>query len=90
MPQTCTSTAADTMQFLTIITLLMPLALADDTWSLSGTCSSSLTCEIDTQYTSPELPSICGNLNGNFNDTGTDGKTNCKPAGTKCTYVWAC
>ncbi|KAI7785945.1 hypothetical protein LA080_005606 [Diaporthe eres] len=45
------------MQFSTIVTFLLPLALAQAvTWNLSGTCSADLTCEIDTQYTAPELP----------------------------------
>lgn len=79
------------MQFSTIVTVLMPLALAQAaTWNLSGTCSADLTCEIDTQYTAPELPEVCGNRNGRFAGTGNEGKTSCTPENTKCTYVWEC
>ncbi|OHW99597.1 hypothetical protein CSPAE12_01750 [Colletotrichum incanum] len=75
------------MQFTILIAWLVPMALAS-TWNLSGTCSTDLTCEIDTQYTSPDL--VCGNSNGHFDGSGHDGKTSCTPKGTKCTYVWTC
>ncbi|KAJ0385202.1 hypothetical protein COL922a_006872 [Colletotrichum nupharicola] len=73
--------------FATIIALLAPLALAE-TWNLSGTCKSDNTCDVDTQYTSPQL--VCGNSNGHFSGEGNEGKTSCTPVGTKCAYVWTC
>ncbi|GKT43273.1 uncharacterized protein ColSpa_03454 [Colletotrichum spaethianum] len=66
----------------------MALAAEGDIWNISGTCSADLTCEIDTQYASPEV--ACGNMNGKFAGSGTNGRTSCTPVNTKCTYTWQC
>ncbi|KAL0940026.1 uncharacterized protein CTRU02_206636 [Colletotrichum truncatum] len=73
------------MQFTTLFLLLAPQVMAA-TWNLSGTCKNQI-CEIDTQYTSPQL--VCGNSNGRFSDTGRNGRSSCTGS-SKCTYVWTC
>lgn len=59
------------MQFNAII-LLVSVALAAPTvekrnslWNLSGTCDNGI-CRIDTQYTDPADPLICGPGNGHY------------------------
>ncbi|WQF89900.1 hypothetical protein CDEST_14914 [Colletotrichum destructivum] len=76
------------MQLAVVVAFLVPMSLAAAPWNLSGTCSSGLTCEIDTKYTSPKV--ICGKWVGKFSGTGTNGKTSCTPAGSMCSYSWTC
>lgn len=60
------------MQFNAII-LMFSVALAapsaekrsSDVWNLSGTCDNGI-CRIDTQYTDPADPLICGPGNGHY------------------------
>ncbi|KAK1975278.1 hypothetical protein LZ30DRAFT_738062 [Colletotrichum cereale] len=77
------------MQPITLVAFFMPMAFVQaKLWNGSGTCSTDLTCEIDTQYADPAQ--YCATFPGRFAGTGTGGKTSCTPAGTKCTYVYDC
>ncbi|KAK2037052.1 hypothetical protein LZ31DRAFT_482184 [Colletotrichum somersetense] len=77
------------MHLNTLITFLTPIALVQAAiYNASGTCSTDLTCEIDTQYVDPVQE--CDGRPGRFAGDGNGGKSSCTPAGTKCTYVWEC
>ncbi|KAK1997576.1 hypothetical protein LX36DRAFT_657436 [Colletotrichum falcatum] len=77
------------MQLSTLVTLLMPVALAQAAvWNIIGTCSNDLTCEVDNSIVNPTEP--CGDKPGKFDGDGNAGKTSCTPPGTRCTYVWQC
>jgi hypothetical protein len=78
------------MQFINLLVLFAPALAQATIWNLSGTCSSSLTCDIDQKYTDPVNVEVCGNGNGHFAGSGKGGRLSCTPPNTKCTYVWQC
>ncbi|CCF35619.1 hypothetical protein CH063_07359 [Colletotrichum higginsianum] len=76
------------MQLAVVVAFLVPVSLAAAPWSLSGTCSTGNTCEIDTTHTSPKV--ACGEWVGKFSGPGINGRTYCTPVGSKCSYSWTC